>query len=135
MNADEPKPEVKAAEPKPETTAPVPDPKALELTRDKNADEPKPATPVEIKTAGKPDAKLGTMVGSKPKVELEETKPEAKTVAPKTRLETRSFLPSPSSAFWPDWLPLTFLAWSEKPSRQCLSRSAILLSRPSMPMA
>jgi HlyD family secretion protein len=84
MNADEPKPVVKAAGLKPETTAPVPDPKAL--TRDKNADEPKPATPVEIKTAGKPDAKLGTMVGSKPKVELEETKPEAKTVAPKTAI-------------------------------------------------
>ena len=82
MNADEPKPVVKAAGLKPETTAPVPDPKAL--TRNKNADEPKPATPVEIKTAGKPDAKLGTTVGSKPKVELEETKPEAKTVAPKT---------------------------------------------------
>ncbi|MFZ1074255.1 MAG: biotin/lipoyl-binding protein [Verrucomicrobiia bacterium] len=86
MNADEPKPVVKAAGLKPETTAPVPDPKALALTRDKNADEPKPATPVEIKTAGKPDAKLGTMVGSKPKVELEETKPEAKTVAPKTAI-------------------------------------------------
>jgi HlyD family secretion protein len=86
MNADEPKPVVKAAGVKPETTAPVPDPKALALTRDKNADEPKPATPVEIKTAGKPDAKLGTMVGSKPKVELEETKPEAKTVAPKTAI-------------------------------------------------
>ena len=86
MNADEPKPVVKAAGLKPETTAPVPDPKALALTRDKNADEPKPATPVEIKTAVKPDAKLGTMVGSKPKVELEETKPEAKAVAPKTAI-------------------------------------------------
>ena len=50
MNADESKPVVKATEPKPETTAPAPDPKALALTRDKNADESKPATPAEIKS-------------------------------------------------------------------------------------
>ena len=86
MNADEPKPVVKATEPKPETTAPVPDPKALALTRDKNADESKPATTAEIKTAVKPDAKPGTTIRSKPKVELEETKPEAKAAAPKTAI-------------------------------------------------
>jgi len=86
MNADEPKLVVKATEPKPETTMPVPDPKALALTRDKNAAESKPATTAEIKTAGKPDAKLGTTIGSKPKIELEETKPEAKAAAPKTAI-------------------------------------------------
>jgi HlyD family secretion protein len=64
----------------------VPDPKALALTSDKNADESKPATTAEIKTAGKPDAKLGTTIGSKPKIELEETKPEAKAAAPKTAI-------------------------------------------------
>jgi HlyD family secretion protein len=64
----------------------VPDPKALALTRDKNAAESKPATTAEIKTAGKPDAKLGTTIGSKPKIELEETKPEAKAAAPKTAI-------------------------------------------------
>jgi HlyD family secretion protein len=86
MNADEPKLVVKATEPKPEITVPVPDPKALALTSDKNADESKPATTAEIKTAGKPDAKLGTTIVSKPKIELEEIKPEAKAVAPKTAI-------------------------------------------------
>ena len=83
MNADEPKPEAEATVPKPETTASVPDPKAVALTRDKNADESKPANTAEIKTAVKPDAKPGTRVRSQPIAELEETRPDAKAVAPK----------------------------------------------------
>jgi HlyD family secretion protein len=84
MNADEPKPVVKATEPKPETTVPVPDPKALELTRDTAAEEKKPAAKDETKTTVKSDAKPDAAVKSKPKVELEETKSEASAAAPKT---------------------------------------------------
>ena len=84
MNTDEPKPVIKAAEPKPEITAPVPDPKALELTHETNADTSAPAANVETKTGVKPDAKPMASVKSKAKVELEETKPEAKAAAPKT---------------------------------------------------
>jgi HlyD family secretion protein len=84
MNADEPKPVVKATEPKPETTAPVPDPKAIALTHETVTDETKPAAKEETKTAVKSDAKTGATTKSKPKVELEESKPEAKAAAPKT---------------------------------------------------
>jgi HlyD family secretion protein len=84
MNADEPKPVVKATEPKPETAVPVPDPKALELTRDTAAEEKKPAAKDETKTTVKSDAKPDAAVKSKPKVELEETKSEASAAAPKT---------------------------------------------------
>jgi len=84
MNADEPKPVVKTNEPKPETTAPVPDPKAIALTHETVTDETKPAAKEETKTAVKSDAKTGATTKSKPKVELEESKPEAKAAAPKT---------------------------------------------------
>ena len=84
MNADEPKPVVKATEPKPETTAPVPDPKALELTHETNVDKPTPAAKEETKTAIKTDAKPLATIKSKPKVELEDSKPEASAAAPKT---------------------------------------------------
>jgi HlyD family secretion protein len=86
MNADEPKPVVKATEPKPETTAPVPDPKAIALTHETVTDETKPAAKEETKTGVKPDLKPMATVKSKPKVELEESKPEAKAVAPKTAI-------------------------------------------------
>jgi len=84
MNADEPKPVVKTNEPKPETTAPVPDPKAIALTHETVTDETKPAAKEETKTAVKSDAKTDATTKSKPKVELEESKPEAKAAAPKT---------------------------------------------------
>jgi HlyD family secretion protein len=84
MNADEPKPVAKATEPKPETTAPVPDPKALELTHETNVDKPTPAAKEETKTAIKTDAKPLATIKSKPKVELEDSKPEASAAAPKT---------------------------------------------------
>ena len=84
MNADEPKPVVKTNEPKPETTAPVPDPKAIALTHETVTDETQPAAKEETKTAVKSDAKTGATTKSKPKVELEESKPEAKAAAPKT---------------------------------------------------
>ena len=84
MNADEPKPVVKTNEPKPETTAPVPDPKAIALTHETVTDETKPAAKEETKTAVKSDAKTGATTKSKPKVELEESKPEAKAAAHKT---------------------------------------------------
>jgi len=86
MNADEPKPVVKATEPKPETTAPVPDPKAIALTHETVTDETKPAAKEETKTGVKPDVKPMVTVKSKPKVELEESKPEAKAAAPKTAI-------------------------------------------------
>jgi HlyD family secretion protein len=86
MNADEPKPVAKATEPKPQTTAPVPDPKAVALTRETVTDETKPAAKEETKTMVTSDAKPGATVKSKPKVELEESKPEAKAVAPKTAI-------------------------------------------------
>jgi HlyD family secretion protein len=84
MNADEPKPVVNTNEPKPETTAPVPDPKAIALTHETVTDETKPAAKEETKTAVKSDAKTGATTKSKPKVELEESKPEAKAAALKT---------------------------------------------------
>ena len=84
MNADEPKPVAKATEPKPETTAPVPDPKALELTHETNVDKPTPAAKEETKTAIKTDAKPLATIKSKPKVEMEDSKPEASAAAPKT---------------------------------------------------
>ena len=86
MNADEPKLVVKATEPKPETTVPVPDPKAVALTRETVTDETKPAAKEETKTGVKPDVKPMATVKSKPKVELEESKPEAKAAAPKTAI-------------------------------------------------
>ena len=86
MNADEPKPVVKATEPKPETTAPVPDPKAIALTHETVTDETKPAAKEETKTGVKPDVKPMVTVKSKPKVELEESKPEAIAAAPKTAI-------------------------------------------------
>ena len=84
MNADEPKPEIKATGPRPETTAPAPDPKAVELTRETNADKPTPAAGAGTKTGARPDVKPMATVQGKPKVELEETKPEARAAAPKT---------------------------------------------------
>ena len=84
MNTDEPKPAIKADEPKPETTTPAPDPKALELTHETKVDKSTPTANAETKTAVKPEVKPVATVKSKPKVELEETKPEAKAVAPKT---------------------------------------------------
>jgi HlyD family secretion protein len=84
MNTDEPKPAIKADEPKPETTAPAPDPKALELTHETNVDKSTPAGKTETKAAPKPDAKPVATFKSKPKAELEETKPEASAAAPKT---------------------------------------------------
>ena len=86
MNADEPNLETKATEPEPETTPPAADPKAVALTRDTTADQTKPAAKEETKIAVKPDAKPGAAVKSKPKVELEESKPEAKAAAPKTAM-------------------------------------------------
>jgi HlyD family secretion protein len=84
MNTEEPKPETKATEPKPEKTVPVPDPKAIALTRETVTDETKPAAKEETKTAVKSDAKTGATAKTKPKVQLEESKPEASAAAPKT---------------------------------------------------
>jgi len=86
MNTDEPKPAIKADEPKPETTTPAPDPKALELTHETKVDKSTPTANAETKTAVKPEVKPVATVKSKPKVELEETKPEAKAAAPKTAI-------------------------------------------------
>jgi HlyD family secretion protein len=84
MNTDEPKPAAEATKPKTETTAPVPDPKAVELTHETSADKPTSAARSEIKTGVKPDIKPMATVKSKPKVELDETKPEAKAALPNT---------------------------------------------------
>jgi HlyD family secretion protein len=85
MNTDEPQPVIKAAEPKPEPPPTLPDPKAVALTHKTTADdESKPAAKDESETAVKSDAKTGAAAKSKPKVELEESKPEAKAAVPKT---------------------------------------------------
>ena len=86
MSSEELKPEIKEGQPKPETTAREPDPKAVQLTRDPDADTSKPAAKAENKTAIEPDARLAPTAGNKPKVELEETKLEAKAAAPRTAL-------------------------------------------------
>ena len=86
MNTDEPKPVVKTNEPKPDTTAPGPDPKAVALTRETVTDETKPAAKEETNIVVKFDANPRGTVKGKPKVELEESKPEVKATAPKTAI-------------------------------------------------
>jgi len=82
MNTDQPNPEVKAVEPKSETATPKPDPKAIELTHDAKAAKSVP----EIKAQAKSEVKPRPNLMPKPS-------------HPRRKLETRSFLPSPSSAF------------------------------------
>ena len=81
----EPKPEVKATEPKTEAKAGLaPDPKAVALTRDTRAAEPRPEATAEPKTEVKPASKPEAKAGSKPEAKADETKNGAKPVAPKT---------------------------------------------------
>jgi len=83
MNPNEPKSEVNATGPKPETATPKPDPKAIELTRDTKAAEPKPETKVEPTAEVKPELKPEAKAGTKPKAAAE-PKPEFKADTPKT---------------------------------------------------
>jgi acetyl/propionyl-CoA carboxylase alpha subunit len=85
-------------EPKPAEATPKPDPKAIELTLDTKAADPKlePAAAKseikadEPKTEIKPEPKSEAKAGSKPKVESE-TKPEAKAV--ETKITTKAAAP------------------------------------------
>ena len=83
----ESKPEVKT-EPKADDPAakPAPDPKAVALTRDPKAEEPKPEAKTESKDEVKPASKPVAKVGSKPEVKTAETKNGIKAPAPKTAL-------------------------------------------------
>jgi HlyD family secretion protein len=83
----ESKPEVKT-EPKADDPAakPAPDPKAVALTRDPKAEEPKPEAKTESKDEVKPASKPVAKVGSKPEVKTDETKNGIKAPAPKTAL-------------------------------------------------
>lgn len=72
MNPDETNREVKATEPKLEATMSVPDPKAIELTRDKKADDSKSEVKSETKNEVKPEPKA------------DETKISNQAIPPKT---------------------------------------------------
>jgi HlyD family secretion protein len=110
MNPDGPESEVKPAESKPQPAAPKPqgkvsvpqtepkteakaevkaaklspDPKAIALTRDPKAEEPKPEAKTEAKFAVQPGPIPAARTASKPEAKAEETKHGSNTPAPKT---------------------------------------------------